>query len=255
MYELSLFTGIGLGILGTQLVGLETVCGCEISEYKRRVIFQRQRDGFIPVFPVWDDIRTFDATKWRGKVDVVSGGFPCQDVSSMGSGVGLLGEASGLWVEMARIVGEVRPTYVFVENGWLLTRRGLSRVLADLAALGYDARWSCVGAEEIGANHERLRCWILAYSNKADYGTQNYRKEKGLEITRRDDIARCSLVGRKIAEAIKTETRLPFRHWINEPRMDRMVDGVPNWLERASSLGDGQVPQLVATMWHILGGA
>lgn len=248
--ELSLFTGIGLGVLGTQLCGHTTVAGVEISEYKRRVVFQRQRDGLLPRFPIWDDIRTFDASIYRGKVDVVSGGFPCQDVSSMGSGLGLLGEASGLWLEMARIIGEVRPSYVFVENGWLLTRRGLSRVLASLAALGYDARWSCVGGKEIGAAQERLRCWILAHSNKADYGTASYSKERALEISRWHHTSRCNPIRR----AVKEGQKLPFGNWKLESGLPRLVDGQSGWLERASAIGDGQIPQVVATMWYLLGG-
>jgi DNA (cytosine-5)-methyltransferase 1 len=96
---------------------------------------------------------------------VVSGGFPCQDISAAGKGAGIDGERSGLWAAMARIIGEVRPKYVFVENSPLLVRRGLARVLADLAGMGFDAQWGVVGAVDAGAPHRRKRCWIVANAN------------------------------------------------------------------------------------------
>jgi len=125
----------------------------------------RQNDGCLPPFPIWDDVRTFDGRPWRGRVDVVSGGFPCQDISAAGKGAGIGGARSGLWSEMARIVGEVQPRYVWVENSPLLVRRGLGLVLADLAALGFSARWGVVGAHHAGAPHKRDRIWVLGYAN------------------------------------------------------------------------------------------
>ena len=162
---MSLFAGAGGGILGGKKLGWRTVCAVEIDEYARHVLVARQNDGSLDPFPVWDDVRTFDGRPWRGIVDVVSGGFPCQDISIAGTGKGLEGERSGLWSEMARIVGEVRPRYVWVENSPMLVRRGLATVLADLASLGYDARWGVVGADDAGAPHRRKRIWILAHSD------------------------------------------------------------------------------------------
>ena len=104
--ELHLFAGAGGGILGGILCGHVPVCAVELEEYPRRVLLQRQRDGILPWFPVWDDIRTFDGNPWRGRVDVVAGGFPCQDISSAGKGAGIDGERSGLWAEMARVIRE-----------------------------------------------------------------------------------------------------------------------------------------------------
>ena len=109
------------------------------------VLMARQNDGCLPPFPIWDDVRTFDGRPWRGRVDVVSGGFPCQDISAAGQRAGIDGARSGLWGEMARIIGEVRPRFVLVENSPMLTSCGLGRVLGDLAALGYDARWGVLG--------------------------------------------------------------------------------------------------------------
>lgn len=160
--ELALFAGAGGGILGGHLLGWRTVCAVEYNAYARSVLLARQNDGTLPPFPVWDDVRTFDGKPWRGLVDVVSGGFPCQDISAAGKGAGLEGERSGLWSEFARIISEVRPRRVLVENSPILTSRGLGRVLGDLAALGYDAKWGVISAADTGAFHLRERIWIVA---------------------------------------------------------------------------------------------
>jgi DNA (cytosine-5)-methyltransferase 1 len=162
--ELALFAGAGGGILGGKLLGWQTVCAVEWEPYAACVLAARQNDGLLPPFPIWDDIQTFDGRPWRGIVDVVSGGFPCQDISVAGKGDGLDGERSGMWHQMARVVGEIRPSFVFVENSPMLTSRGGTRVIADLAALGYDTRWTVMGAADVGAPHQRDRFWLLAHS-------------------------------------------------------------------------------------------
>jgi len=162
--ELALFAGAGGGILGGHLLGWRTVCAVEWEPYAACVLAARQNDGILPAFPIWDDVQTFDGRPWRGIVDVVSGGFPCQDISSAGKGAGLDGERSGMWREMARIIGEVRPRFAFVENSPVLTSRGLDRVLGDLAEMGFDAKWGVVSAADVGAPHRRDRIWIVAYS-------------------------------------------------------------------------------------------
>jgi len=162
MNELALFAGAGGGILGGHLLGWRTICAVEWEPYPASVLCARQNDGLLPPFPIWDDVQTFDGHLWRGIVDVVSGGFPCQDISAAGKGAGIDGERSGMWGEMARIIREVRPRYVFVENSPMLTSRGLGRVLGDLASMGFDARWGVLGAADVGANHQRDRIWIVA---------------------------------------------------------------------------------------------
>jgi DNA (cytosine-5)-methyltransferase 1 len=148
--------------LGGLLLGWRTVCAVELDPYCRSVLLARQRDGMLERFPIWDDVRTFDGLPWRGHVDVISGGFPCQDISLAGRGAGIDGERSGLWSEFARIIGEVRPRFAFVENSPALAARGLGRVLGDLASMGYDAQWGVLGAVHVGAPHERHRMWIVA---------------------------------------------------------------------------------------------
>ena len=161
MNELALFAGAGGGILGGKLLGWRTVCAVEWEPYPASVLCARQNDGLLPPFPIWDDVQTFDGKPWAGIVDVVSGGFPCQDISAAGKGAGIDGERSGMWREMARIIHEVRPRFVFVENSPMLTSRGLGTVLGDLAAMGFDARWGVLGAADVGANHQRDRIWIV----------------------------------------------------------------------------------------------
>ena len=162
MNELALFAGAGGGILGGKLLGWRTVCAVEWEPYPASVLVARQNDGILPPFPIWDDVQTFDGKPWRGIVDVVSGGFPCQDISAAGRGAGIDGERSGMWREMARIIHEVRPRFAFVENSPMLTSRGLGTVLGDLAEMGFDAKWGVLGAADVGANHQRDRIWIVA---------------------------------------------------------------------------------------------
>ena len=165
MNELALFAGAGGGILAGHLLGWRTVCAVEWEPYAASVLVARQNDGLLPPFPIWDDVQTFDGRPWRGCVDVVSGGVPCQDISVAGKGAGIDGARSGMWRHMARIIGEVRPRFVFVENSPALVTRGLGRVLSDLAALGYDCRWTVLGAADVGAPHQRDRFWLVAHAD------------------------------------------------------------------------------------------
>ena len=166
---LHLFAGAVGGILADAILGHWPVCAVEIEPFCQHQIQQRQADGLLPWFPIFDDVKTFDGKPWRGLVEIVSGGFPCQDISAAGKGAGIEGERSGLWSEFVRIIREVRTPFVFVENSPLLTRRGIGRFLGDLAALGHDAKWGVLGADDSifrhgnpAVYHERKRIWILA---------------------------------------------------------------------------------------------
>jgi DNA (cytosine-5)-methyltransferase 1 len=166
---LDLFSGIGGFSLGLERAkhesgpynGFETVAFCEIEAFPRKVLAKHWPD-----VPCYDDVRTLTDERLAADgiaVDVICGGFPCQDISTAGSGAGLAGERSGLWSEIARLVGELAPRFVIVENVAALLSRGLGDVLGDLAALGYDAEWHCIPASSIGALHRRDRVWIVAY--------------------------------------------------------------------------------------------
>lgn len=160
--ELALFAGGGGGILGAQLIGFRTVCAVENDPKCIEVLLRRQHDGCLPAFPIWDDVRTFDGRPWCGSVDVITGGFPCQDISCAGKGEGITGIRSGLFFDMLRIIEEVRPRFVLTENSPHLRTKGLGAVLTGFARLGYDARWGVLGARHVGANHWRRRLWIVA---------------------------------------------------------------------------------------------
>ena len=177
-----LFAGAGGGILADLILGHEVIGACEIEKYPRDVLLARQRDGILPAFPIWDDVCTLDGNPWCGSVDILCGGFPCQDISAAGKGAGITGERSGLWKEYARLIGEMRPRFVFAENSPLLRTRGLGVVLEDLASLGYNARWGVLGARDVGAPHKRDRMWVLAYANgsrsRQDSGTGELRTSR-----------------------------------------------------------------------------
>lgn len=236
--ELALFAGAGGGILGGHLLGWRTVCAVEIEPYPTGVLLARQNDGILPPFPIWDDVSTFDGKPWRGIVDVVSGGFPCQDISAAGSGDGLDGERSGLWSEMARIICEVRPQYAFVENSPVITSRGLGVVLGDLAALGYNARWGVLGADDAGYDHKRDRAWIAAYN--VSYGLEGWNNgnQKG-----------------QGGAAVRSMARLhqnKVRHDIPSPDAFGMPNGVAARVDRLKAIGNGQVPAVAKLAWEIL---
>ncbi len=173
--ELALFAGAGGGLLASKLLRWRTVAAVEIEPFCRDVLFARQRDGFLDEFPVWDDVRTFDGHEWRGRVDIVTGGFPCPMFSGAGKRLGGR-DPRNRWPDMARILGEVRPRLAFMENSpdLLVPLRDevgrrepayFGRVLGDLAALGYRVGWDCVPASAVGAPHRRDRLWILAHAD------------------------------------------------------------------------------------------
>lgn len=159
---LDLFSGIGGFSLGLERTGgFETVAFCEIEDYPRRVLAKHWPD-----VPIYDDVRTLTHERLQQDgiaVDVICGGFPCQDISFAGKGAGLAGERSGLWREFARLIDEIRPRYALVENVAALLYRGLGDVLGGLAEIGYDAEWHCIPASSVGAPHRRDRIWIVAY--------------------------------------------------------------------------------------------
>jgi DNA (cytosine-5)-methyltransferase 1 len=230
-----LFAGAGGGILADLLLGHNPIGACEIQQYPRDVLLARQRDGILPTFPIWDDVCSLDGTPWRGSVDVLCGGFPCQDISSAGKGAGITGERSGLWKEYARLIGEMRPKFVFAENSPLLRTRGLGTVLKDLADLGYNARWCVLGARDVGAPHQRNRMWILATNSTKGRreGNDQYGEPESINVESLGSI--CSREWREVA-----------------PRVCGERDVVANRLDRIAAIGNGQNPQCGALAFSIL---
>ena len=239
MNELHLFAGTGGGILGGMLLGHTCVCAVEIEPYCRKVLLQRQRDGILPKFPIWDDVRTFDGKPWRGKVDIICGGFPCTDIAACGKGAGINGKESSLWFEMARIIDEVRPKYTFIENSPMLVVRGLDRVLCDLTKMGYDTRWGIMGGQRFGKTN-RNRIWIVGKSDGL-----------GLE--------RLNLYERAVPEIDLRRTTRPLYDPIS--KINRRVPksivcgmdyGIPNWMDRFRAIGMAQIPVVAATAFKLL---
>jgi DNA (cytosine-5)-methyltransferase 1 len=264
MNELALFAGAGGGILGGKLLGWKCVCAVEYDPSARQMLAARQNDGCLEPFPIWDDVRTFDGKPWRGLVDVVSGGFPCQDISAAGKGAGLDGERSGLWSEMSRIIGEVRPRFAFVENSPVLTSRGLGVVLGDLAAMGYDAQWGVLGAIDAGAPHKRERIWIVAHSMRT--GLEGLRTESTQFIHPekwQNSDGQIALCSGNVADSdsISGRTRTGRQNrpqagnsgwWSAEPDVGRVAHGVASRVDRLRAIGNGQVPAVAALAWRIL---
>jgi len=267
--ELALFAGAGGGILGGHLLGWRTVCAVECNPYAAAVLAARQNDATLAPFPIWDDVRTFDGRLWRGRADVLSGGFPCQDISSAGKGAGVTGERSGLWAEMARIIREVGPRFVFVENSPLLVSRGLGVVLGDLAAMGYDAQWGVLGAVDAGAPHKRERIWLVAHAagllgNGCDdhagvgmgAGAVSEPGDSGRapHVAHPDGSRRQGLRLVPLASGAQQPDPPRCGWWEVEPDVGRVADGVANRVDRLAALGNGQVSAVARLAWRRLGG-
>lgn len=220
---LDLFSGIGGFSLGLERAGMETAAFCEIDPFCRRVLAKHW-----PEVPCYDDVRTLTAERLAadgvGPVDVICGGFPCQDISEAGPRTGIAGERSGLWSEIARLAGELRPRLILVENVSALLGNGIDVVLGDLAALGYDAVWHCIQAADLGAAHIRDRVWIAAFLPDSE-------EERGVE---------------RWGEQFQ-KSRAPagdVYSFSDEPEPPRVADGVPNRLDRVGACGNAVVPQI-----------
>ena len=235
MNELALFAGAGGGILGGHLLGWRTICAVEWEPYAASVLVARQNDKILPPFPIWDDVQTFDGKPWRGIVDVVSGGFPCQDISAAGKGAGINGKRSGMWKHMARIIEEVQPAFAYIENSPMLRTRGLGVVLQDIAKMGFDAEWGIVSAADVGAPHRRDRIWILATNT-------NGQRQQEQHFTPKPDKTRQHTGG--------NASEWTSAWWKVEPNVGRVVDGVAARVDRLKAIGNGQVPAVAATAWR-----
>jgi len=274
----SLFTGIGGIDLGLERAGFEIAWQCELDSWCRQLLHQHW-----PSVPQYEDV-----TEMRGgqlePVEMLAGGFPCQDVSVAGRQAGLKeGTRSGLWSEYARLIGEIRPRYVLVENVPGLLVRGMDRVLGDLSELGYDAEWRTISAADVGAPHLRKRIWIVAYpsgpTDESTGGPQRRRAQEesgrsggrenvadpvlpnanrpGLEkpgkkrtLPRREvAVGHCGSVG-SVFGATKQPERSEW--WVIEPNVGRVAHGVPKRVDRLKGLGNAVVPQIVEHIGHLI---
>lgn len=228
----SLFAGIGGFDLGLERAGMVCKWQVEIDPFCRAVLAKHWPD-----VRRYEDVRevqgcrhcTYGCARCRLEpIDVLCGGFPCQDISVAGKGAGIDAARSGLWREFDRLIGELRPRYVLVENVSALLTRGVERVLGDLAARRYDAEWDCIPASAIGAKHERDRVWIVAYPHGA--GPQERQ-------------VFTSLPGEERRYGDRQNAALGA-WWAVEPNVVRVVHGIPGRVDRIRSLGNAVVPQI-----------
>lgn len=269
----SLFAGIGGFDLGLERAGMECAWQVEIDPFCRKVLEKH-----------WPHVKRYEDVREVGKhnlepVDLICGGFPCQDISNAGKRAGIDGERSGLWSEFHRIICELRPRYALVENVAALLGRGMGRVLGDLAACGYDAEWEILPACTFGAPHIRERLFLLAYSASERTGNQsrknrgqgrkqaNSSQPKNVRQTHRAIGARRINTSRKNvsnsngvrASQYRTAQRMGWlsvskkdgsigergrAQWSVEPDVGRVADGIPSRLDRLRGLGNAVVPQV-----------
>ena len=284
MNGLAVCAGVGALERGIESIipSARTVCYVEGETYPASVLASKMEAGSLPKAPIWSNVRTFDGHPWRGKISFLSGGFPCQPYSKAGKQLADK-DPRDLWPDFARIIGEVRPYFIFLENVPNVVKWALPTVLKDLSEMGYDAAWCVVAASEVGAPHKRSRWFLFAYSNDsnkhvmrfhepqsrpqefegidmADTNSQSYSKpqrtskelrqkssrlEGGQDERKTWDFIRSS--GEKISNS-----NSKGEWWKVEPGMGRMVDGVADWVHRMRACGNGVVPQQAAYAYSIL---
>ena len=239
---LDLFSGIGGLSIGLENSGVfSTAAFCEIDEFCQKVLTKHW-----PKVPIYDDVKTITAARLAADgitIDAICGGFPCQDISEAGKKAGLAGHRSGLWFEYARLIGELQPRYVIVENVSELLVRGFDEVLGTLATLRYDAEWHCIQASDIGAPHIRDRVFIIAYPSSvgqpSEEGEKQRARTKGLFDRRR-------FFKRKIKPNV--EKWRPA-----EPYIHRVAYGVSDRTHRLRALGNAVVPQISEAIGNSIG--
>lgn len=269
-----LFAGAGGGILADLILGHRPIVAVEWDRYACDVLRARVADGWFDGMSVWEgDVQLFDPSEYKGRVDCIHAGFPCQDISQAGNQRGV-GEntRSGLYREVLRIADTIQPRYLFLENVSAIVsgdNGGMLRtVTGDLAKRGYDAVWRCLSAAQVGANHKRDRWWCLAYSN----GTRCERywdsTERGEEEHPLSGLPSEELAYTKDERDVRREWSVEpvekkyvyrgsesdggWQWWQTESRVGRVVDGMAHRAYRLKALGNGQVPLQAATAFSIL---
>jgi DNA (cytosine-5)-methyltransferase 1 len=223
--------------LGLEWAGLGPVkWQVEIDPFCRKVLAKH-----------WPNVTRYEDIRNVGKhnlepVDLICGGFPCQDISYAGKGAGLSGERSGLWYEYARIIGEMEPRYVVVENVAALLNRGMREVLGTLASLGYDAEWDVISASQLGAPHQRERVWIIAYPFQ--------RMWKGGRLSNKINVEK--LVCGWQAEEVSSLVCCLRDDCITNRRSLRSDDGFQEAIHRIECLGNAVVPQVAQVIGEMI---
>ena len=240
--ELALFAGCGGGLYGSHLCGFRTIAAVEICEWCRETLLQRQLDGVFPMFPIEDDVRGFDGRPFRGLVDIITGGDPCQE-NSAAFQHGTVSVRS-LGGEFIRVVGEVRPEYVMRENPARVRAEApwpADRFAAELEALGYTTTCVEIRACCLGADHQRGRLWVLGRLDNSNSQRRKIRPgEESTNLSPGEQHATGSMA-RAWKRAVADELR-------------RGPDGCANRRKRLQRLGEMQVPRMVQAAWELLTG-
>lgn len=238
MTHIGLFEGIGGFSLAARWMGWNTLAYCEINPFCLKILKHQ-----FPNARAHEDIRTTDFNVYRGQCDVLTGGFPCQDISIAGNGKGIYGIKSGLWSQYSRAIEEISPKYVIIENSPQLLRKGFEKILYDLSEIGYDAEWECISASEFGFPHERKRLWIIAYP--FIQGRRGFlHMLKGFNIEKNSKQRQ-----NKKANSLDTQGNhfLRFEQSSGQPAVFGVDDGLPNRLDvvkRLGAIGNSIVPHI-----------
>lgn len=282
MNELALFAGGGGGLLGTKTLGFRPVCYVEWNRYAADILQARIKDGCLEAAPIWDDVRTFDGRAWAGKVDIVTGGFPCQPFSNAGKGLGE-SDPRNMWPATIRIIRMVRPRWLLLENvPGLISKPYWRTILGELSEAGFSAEWGCLSAAAVGAPHIRERVWIVGYAERGrcgrDYGRGAAQQPAGrckdvayAEGFSRRLYARSREPGQASSDSERSSkvvadsaefgwkagqrpqpTAAGGNWWAVEPELGRVAHGVANRVDRLTAIGNGQVPAVVRAAWLLL---
>ena len=275
MKSMHLFAGGGGGLLADLILGHDPIIAVEWDSYCCKILRERASDGWFPNLHVYEgDVRLFNPSDYEGRVDIIHAGFPCQDISQAGKKAGLgEGTRSGLYREVLRIASVVRPKIIFMENVSAILSNGLGTLLADLAEMGYDVKWCCLRASDVGAPHQRNRWWLRAEWSEISPYTKHDRngwrkqqhesiKEEAGEMAnpssirlqkqrkQSDTICNTTKENRKTNKSI-SDTK---SWWEVESNVGRVVNGMANWSHQLKVLGNGQVPLQAAMAWKLLEG-
>ena len=256
---LDLFSGIG-GISLALKPWVRTIAYCERDRYAQSVLMSRMVSGDLDRAPIWDDVTTLRG-EMLPSIDIIFGGFPCQDISVAGNSKGLDGERSGLFFEIIRLVRECRPSFVFLENVPAIRTRGLSRVIKEFSDCRYECRWTSLSAQEVGAPHKRERWFLLAANAElmsvrfesrrccrksgkealfagADGEQESLADSSGVRELSEQDSERVS--SNRISNSSK-DSRASW--WSVEPSVGRVANGVQFRVDRLRCLGNAVVPE------------
>jgi DNA (cytosine-5)-methyltransferase 1 len=264
IHDLALCAGIGGIELGLKIAlgdRIRTVCYVEREAFAAAALVARMEDKILDKAPIWDDLKSFDGKPWRGKVDLITGGYPCQPFSQAGKGLAAQ-DPRHLWPEFKRIIGEIGPSLVFCENVQGHVKRGFEAVLDDLHSLGYSVTAGVFSASEVGAPHERRRLFFLA--------DRDGERCKGGIRSKMGDPSSTRLEGRRLHTLSGLNKKQPWppgpedkSAWLQvrertphlEPAIRRVANGIPDRVDRLRALGNGVLPLVAAHAFATLANA